>query len=129
MKTEVFVSDLPNCEADLNKFSLKLEQLEKKCEKCHLIRTPTDFYKNGQDNTCKVCRKHARNIRYRDKAPSLQSDKTDNGCHNKHHTKKNRQLLTDDEIRHLAEAFLMLESWQADIDTQRDLSNSNSIQK
>lgn len=102
------------------------------CSHCNQEKTCNQFYfkSNRFDNTCKECRRTARKLRYKEglneelapacKDVPLQEEKAKKA--------PRKQLLSQEDIQKIAEAFLLLESWDAE-DTQREVSNSKSIQK
>lgn len=134
MKTENNVGDLSQLPSDDKQYELNLEKKSVKvCDECKLSKSVQFFYKKNKssDNTCKNCRCVQRKNRYnassnckidntkKEALSGIRRPSVANG------SKPN--LLTPEDIQKIAEAMLILEGWQVDVDTQRDLSNSNLI--
>lgn len=129
--------DLSPLASDLKELELNSGTEAKHCERCAQIKPLDDFYKNGQDKTCKTCRRSARNQRYeKAKSESRIAIETKSSADNvaspeerKAKTTKRHSLLSPEDIHQIAEVLLILEGWQSESDTQRELSNSKQIQQ
>jgi hypothetical protein len=126
MKEEqMVVVDLIQIASDPYKeFELNAEIETKRCNKCDKRKTHNDFYKNGEDKTCKDCRRIARSQRY-ERNKSLAKDElntvSDAGVLHEHNKCKRANLpplLSPEDIYKIAEVLLILEGWVADSDTQ-----------
>lgn len=109
------------------------------CSSCKQQKLLGDYYSKGSgtDRTCKECRRKRRNNRYNDSKSTETNPKlndalavsanpsegfgTPKGTDHLHH-------IDPEDIRKIAEAFLLLEAWQMDLDTQQEISNSKQIQ-
>lgn len=137
MKTSSTVVDLSPLASDLKELELNSGTKAKHCEKCCQSKPLTEFYKNGQDKSCKDCRRSARNQRYeKTKSESQVAAETKSSAgdvvspeERKAKTTKRHSLLSPEDIHQIAEVLLILEGWQAQSDAQRELSNSKSIPK
>ena len=134
MKTENNVGDLSQLPSDDKQYELNLENTSVKvCDECKISKSVQFFYKKNKssDNTCKNCRCIQRKSRYK-VSISCKAEKTSSealsGSRRPPGANVNRpMLLTPEDIQKIAEAMMILEGWQADLDTQGDLSNSNLI--
>lgn len=106
---------------------------ERRCSSCQQIKNLNEFYPKGNrvDKTCKDCRRIERRERY-GKLP-LRDSPTQVSLKNPEvlRTPKPaipKTILTQEEIRSIAEAFILLESWSVDSDAEGEISNSKRIQ-
>ncbi len=101
------------------------------CSYCNQEKTINQFYfkKNRFDNTCKECRRTARKLRYKDGLSEELAPACRDVPLSEEKAKKapRKQLLSQEDIQKIAEAFLLLEFWDAE-NTQGKISNSKSIQ-
>jgi hypothetical protein len=122
-------------------FGLEPEmESSKPCSSCEQQKPLSEFYSKGNrtDSVCKNCRRVERRTRYSKSTGETSNTTTNNSVSTSGKSSDElaesssvdgANLLLPEQIRQVAELFLLLEGWQADLDTQQDLSNSKSIQK
>lgn len=107
----------------------------RKCSNCNTEKSQDDFYLKGKriDSACKECRRNQRNARYQVQTQRPSSDDlvVSSDVAKSHPSPSNvaappakTGLLSAEMIAEIAAAFLLLETWQADLDTQQEISNS-----
>lgn len=134
MKTDYIVGDLDQLPSDYKQDELNLEKASLKiCDVCKFSKSLLCFYKKNKstDNTCKGCRCVQRKSRYKAsnncKTDNAKSGTLSSGTRPPGANTSKPRLLTSEDIQKIAEAMLVLEGWQSDLNPQRDLSNSNLI--
>lgn len=128
MKVENYVGDLCQLPSDEKQDELKLEQANVKiCSVCKTVKPLHDFYSKHKDldSTCKTCRCVQRKKRYKASPKKVCIESSFDSQPSTKEIFNEPCLLTSEDIKKIAEAMLILEGWQIDLDTQRDLSNSN----